>query len=280
MQPVANFSFGRVTLQRTLTEYVTTGLRTYEAMKLGPVWTAGGTWQLTAATKFTPGQQVRRDWNKAVVRTALPSDLDSAAARDGGVGAITAAGLLDSGSGQWAVMRNGTDKELTTVYRDGVLLGTAPATAVAFPVVPERAEYRVVTDVQRQEPGWNTSTKVRTDWRFHSAQGEGRTLLPVLSVDYRLGTDLANSARPMSRTTVGLGVRHPKGLTGPAITKVQLWASYDDGASWRQVRLDGRLNGTIDNPATAGFVSLRTTATDADGNTVDQTVTRAYQIRR
>ncbi|MEU6167027.1 S8 family peptidase [Streptomyces tanashiensis] len=280
MQTVANFSFGRVTLPRTLTEYVTTGLRTYEAMKIGPVWSAGGAWQVTAATKFTPGQQVRRDWNKAVVRTALPSDLDYAAARVGGVGAVAAAGLLDSGSGQWAVMRNGTDKELTTVYRDGVLLGTAPATNVAFPMVPERAEYRLVTDVQRDEAGWNTSTKVRTDWRFHSAQGEGRTLLPVLSVDYRLGTDLANSARTGSRTTVGLDARHPKGLAGPAITKVELWASYDDGASWRKVRLDGRLNGTIDNPAAAGFVSLRVTATDADGNSVDQTVTRAYQVRR
>ncbi|MFF7779002.1 S8 family peptidase [Streptomyces tanashiensis] len=280
MQTVANFSFGRVTLQRTLTEYVTTGLRTYEAMKIGPVWSAGGAWQVTAATKFTSGQQVRRDWNKAVVRTALPSDLDYAAARVGGVGAVAAAGLLDSGSGQWAVIRNGTDKELATVYRDGVLLGTAPATNVAFPMVPERAEYRVVTDVQRDEAGWNTSTKVRTDWRFHSAQGEGRTLLPVLSVDYRLGTDLANSARTRSRTTVGLDARHPKGLAGPAITKVELWASYDDGASWRKVRLDGRLNGTIDNPAAAGFVSLRVTATDADGNSVDQTVTRAYQVRR
>ncbi|MFE5659384.1 S8 family peptidase [Streptomyces sp. NPDC056517] len=280
MQPVANFAFGRMQLQRTLTEYVTTGLRTYEAMKLGPVWTAGGTWQLTAATKLTPGRQARRDWNKAVVRTALPGGLDNAAVRDGAVAGITAAGLLDSGFGQWAVMRNGTDKELTTVYRNGTLLGTAPATAVAFPVVPERAEYRVVTDVQREEAGWNTSTKVRTDWRFHSAQGEGRTLLPVLSVDYRLGTDLANSARTRSRTTVGLGVRHPKGLVGPAVTGVELWASYDDGASWRQVRLDGRLNGTIDNPAAAGFVSLRVTATDADGNSVDQTVTRAYQVRR
>ncbi|KQX57998.1 MULTISPECIES: S8 family peptidase [unclassified Streptomyces] len=280
MQPVANFAFGRMTLQRTLTEYVTAGVRTYEAMKIGPVWSAGGSWQITAPTTLAPGQQVRRDWNKAVVRTALPDGLDFAAVRDGGVGGIGAAGLLDSSTGQWAVMRDGADKELTTVYRDGVLLGTAPSASVAFPVVPERAEYRVVADVQRDDPSWSTSTKVRTDWRFHSAQGEGRTLLPVLSVDYRLGTDLANSARTGSRTTVGLGVRHPKGLAGPAVTGVKLWASYDDGATWRQVRLDDRLNGSVANPATAGFVSLRVTATDADGNSVDQTVTRAYQVRR
>ncbi|MFJ9431790.1 S8 family peptidase [Streptomyces sp. NPDC101490] len=280
MQPVANYLYGRVTLQRTLTEYVTPGLSTGEAMKLGPVWTAGGAWQVTTGTTLAPGQKVRRDWNKAVVRTALPDGLDNAAVRDGALAGIGAVGLLDSGSGRWTALRSGADKELTTVYRDGTLLGTAPSASVAFPVVPERAEYRVVTDVRRDEPGWTTSTGVRTDWRFHSERGEGRTPLPVLSVDYRLGTDLANSARTKSRTSVGLGVRHPKGLTGSKITGVKLWASYDDGASWRQVRLDGALNGRIDNPSAAGFVSLRVTATDADGNSVDQTVTRAYQVRR
>ncbi|MEW1697805.1 S8 family peptidase [Streptomyces sp. NPDC091278] len=280
MQPVANFLYGRVTLQRTLTEYVTPGVSTGEAMKLGPVWTAGGAWQVTTGTTLAPGQKVRRDWNKAVVRTALPDGLDNAAVRDGSLAGIAAVGLLDSGSGRWTALRGGADKELTTVYRDGTLLGTAPSASVAFPVVPERAEYRVVTDVRRGEPGWTTSTEVRTDWRFHSERAEGRTALPVLSVDYRLGTDLANSARTKSRTSVGLGVRHPKGLTGSKITGVKLWASYDDGASWRQVRLDGALNGRIDNPSAAGFVSLRVTATDADGNSVDQTVTRAYQVRR
>ncbi|MFE6103650.1 S8 family peptidase [Streptomyces laurentii] len=278
-QTVAYYSLGRRTQQSTLTEYVTPGVRTAEATKLGPVWEAMGASRMTAESTLRAGQRLTRDWNKAVVRTALPDALNGAAARTGDVGVVMATGLLDSGTGQWVVGRDGaTDKELATVYQDGTLLGTAPSAAVAFPMAAGRAEYRVATDVQRDAPGWATSTKVRTDWRFHSTRGEA--LLPVLSVDYRVGTDLANSARTGSRTTVGLGVRHPKGLAGPKVTGVKLWASYDDGATWRQVRLDGSLNGTIANPSAAGFVSLRVTATDADGNSVDQTVTRAYQVRR
>ncbi|MEV7233347.1 hypothetical protein AB0N06_04990 [Streptomyces sp. NPDC051020] len=75
-------------------------------------------------------------------------------------------------------------------------------------------------------------------------------------------------------------MRYPKGLDGLKLAGAKLWASYDDGTNWQQVRLDDGLNGTIDNPANAGFVSLRVQATDADGDTIEQTATRAYQIRR
>ncbi|MEU7022147.1 S8 family peptidase [Streptomyces sp. NPDC046203] len=294
MQSVAYFSLKRRTMPSTLTEYVTAGVRTAESVRVGPVWTAEGTSLTTEEGKLAAGQRLGRDWNKAVVRTALTSAMEQSAVRVGTVGVVRNVGLLDSGSDQWIAGGNYvTDKESTTVYRDGQLLGTAAAAAVAFPMSPERAEYRLVTDVQRDAAGWTTSPKVHTDWRFHSAQGQGQgqspTLLPVLSVDYRLGTDLANSAGTGSRTTIGLGLRQPKGLTdGPKVTGVKLWASYDDGASWREVRLDGKpsgspngsLSGTIVNPATAGFVSLRVSATDADGNSVDQTVTRAYRVVR
>ncbi|GHB04894.1 S8 family serine peptidase [Streptomyces termitum] len=282
MQTVAYFTHARTVLPRTLTEYVTAGVRTSEAFKLGPVWSAGGASQITADQTFAPGQKVRRDWNRAVVRTALPDGLNAAAQRSGELGVVAAAGLLDSGTSRWSVNRDGaTDKETTTVYRDGVALGSAPYAAVAFPVVPQSAEYRVVTDVRRDGAGWATSTGVRTDWRFRSAGAEGMTVLPVLSVDYRLGTDLTNGARAGSRTQVGLGVRHPKGLAAaPRIASVKLWASADDGTTWREVRLDRGLNGSVANPSKAGFVTLRVTATDAAGNSVDQTVTRAYQVRR
>jgi hypothetical protein len=56
--------------------------------------------------------------------------------------------------------------------------------------------------------------------------------------------------------------------------------STDDGATWREApvsRAGDRWLAQVDNPA-GGFVSLRTKATDTDGNTVDQTVIRAYQV--
>ncbi|MEV4757671.1 hypothetical protein AB0J86_21515 [Micromonospora sp. NPDC049559] len=53
-------------------------------------------------------------------------------------------------------------------------------------------------------------------------------------------------------------------------------ASYDDGATWNRVPVrDGAAR--VRHPAGAGFVSLRATAADGAGNTVRQTVVRAYR---
>ncbi|WP_031166564.1 S8 family serine peptidase [Streptosporangium roseum] len=287
MQTVAYVVSNRIVLPRSRTEYVTADVKTWEAMQVGTVWEAGQAWQQTAPTVLKAGQRVARDWNKAVVRTALPSGLDKSAVRTNGVGVLIASGLLDTAPNQWITGRAFTDKEQATVYRNGELLGSAPSAAVAFPVVPERAEYRVVVDVQRDQPWWTTSTKVNTDWTFRSEGADAGTPLPVLSVDYDLDVDQANSASARSATQVGLGLRYQKGEAGPRITEAKLWTSYDDGTTWHPVKLaargDAAFAGTIRNPASAqagGFVSLRAQATDADGNTVLQTVTRAYQLRR
>ena len=66
------------------------------------------------------------------------------------------------------------------------------------------------------------------------------------------------------------------------LTGLTLDVSYDDGATWQPshvVRLGHHGLALLWHPTTAGFVSLRTSARDAAGNTVTQTVLRAYQIR-
>lgn len=287
MQSMAYQVFSRIVAPRPLTEFVTADVKTWESMQVGTVWEAGQAWQQTAPTVLKAGQRASRDWNKAVVRTALPSTLDNAAIRRAdGLAVVYSGGLFDTAPNQWAMIRAFTDKEKATVYRNGELLGSAPSAAVAFPTVPERAEYRVVVDVQRDQPWWTTSTKVNTDWTFRSERVDATTPLPVLSVDYDLDVDQANSAPVSSALHVGLGLRYPKGMAGPRITEAKLWASYDDGATWQQVAVtaagDAAFTGTIKNPAAAkagGFVSLRAQAVDADGNAVVQTVTRAYQLR-
>ncbi|WP_327088074.1 S8 family peptidase [Nonomuraea sp. NBC_01738] len=277
MQGTAYSMLDRLITPRPFTEYVTAGVRTWESMLAGTPWEAGGPWKLTTPGILKAGERTSRVWNKAVVRTAVV-DANTAAVRDGDTGVVVAGGLVDTAPGQQYVFRAMSDKELTTVYRDGQLLGSAPYVAVAFPMAAERAEYRLVTEVQRSLPEWTTSTKVVTDWRFHSQKAEAAALLPVLTLDYRVDVDPANSARANAWTRVGLGVRYPQGLAGPKLAQVKLWASGDDGVTWQEVRLDRGLNGSIRNPA-GGFVTLRAQASDADGNSVQQTVTRAYQVR-
>jgi hypothetical protein len=58
--------------------------------------------------------------------------------------------------------------------------------------------------------------------------------------------------------------------------------SYDDGATWRLASVKRDRTGwkaTVNHPAGAEFVSLRSSVTDADGNTQRQTITRAYALK-
>ena len=66
---------------------------------------------------------------------------------------------------------------------------------------------------------------------------------------------------------------------GPVQALIQV--SYDDGQTWLPAPI--RQNGDdgvarVHHPAGHGFTSLRTTLTDADGNTTDQTIIRAYRF--
>ncbi|MFC7220881.1 S8 family serine peptidase [Streptomyces polyrhachis] len=264
---------------RTLTEYLTPGVRTWEMVVDGTTREGGVPYRLTKPTVREAGEQTRRDWHKAVVRTAV-WDQEEATVRDEGVGVLYAGGMMDTAPDQEWVYPGFGDTNLTTVYRDGTRLGSAPSTVVAFPMVPERAAYRVVTDVQRDQPGWTTSTAVRTDWRFTSQDTGARTRLPLLQADYGVAVDQGNSARPRTRTAVSLNAHYPLGLAAPKLAQARLWASYDDGATWHAVALDASRRGTITNPAGEGFVSLRAQITTQDGSSVEQTVTRAYQVRR
>jgi hypothetical protein len=69
------------------------------------------------------------------------------------------------------------------------------------------------------------------------------------------------------------------------VTGARIWASFDDGGTWKEVTvdgLDGRFTGTVKHPAlggTTGYVSLRYEITDAAGGKLEQTVIRAYALK-
>jgi hypothetical protein len=72
----------------------------------------------------------------------------------------------------------------------------------------------------------------------------------------------------------------------PAITETQAWVSFNDGGTWRKIDLvaleTGALQATVTHPRmenTTGAVSLRVRAVDAAGNSVDQTLYRAYGLK-
>jgi hypothetical protein len=52
--------------------------------------------------------------------------------------------------------------------------------------------------------------------------------------------------------------------------------SYDDGRTWTPAKAVGGTHLSLDHPARPGTVSLRAKLTDRDGNTLVQTINRAY----
>lgn len=138
------------------------------------------------------------------------------------------------------------------------------------------AAYRL--EMHSERAAW-LSTKTDIAWTFRSGQTSGQVPLPLWTVGFSPNVDQYNSvcggvvhAVPVTVTPqAGAAVGSPASLT--------VEASFDDGATWRQVPVVGGA-AKIPHPRGGGFVSLRATAADSAGNTVTQTVIRAYRHHR
>jgi len=166
-----------------------------------------------------------------------------------------------------------------TVYRDGTALGTTPVTEFAEYSVPDAdAAYRVVADARQSDASWTLSTVVDAEWTFHSSSAGDGKALPMLTTRFDPAVDVHNVAPGNRRFSFPAYVVRQD---GPAqVTALTVDVSYDDGATWQpaDVRRDhDHWTVTVRHPRT-GYASLRSRATDADGNQLAQTVIRAYQI--
>ncbi|MEU5940249.1 S8 family serine peptidase [Micromonospora sp. NPDC047548] len=109
-----------------------------------------------------------------------------------------------------------------------------------------------------------------------------------LYLGYDFDLDLDNTLPAGTRRQVTVAGYHSPYLTGPEPTlkSLKLWLSFDDGKHWKQVTTqaarDGTYTATFDHPAlskTTGAVSVRAEGVDSAGNTVTQTITRAYGLK-
>ncbi|WP_406259794.1 S8 family serine peptidase [Actinacidiphila glaucinigra] len=190
----------------------------------------------------------------------------------------------DSGGHAGVVWADG-DTSKVSLYQGTQLIGeTANDGIFSVEGLPtERLPYRLVVEGNRNLPGRPYSTRTRTDWGFTSGTTDYTALspLPLIQLDYAVATDL--SGRAGRRSAVSVTPSHLKGVTdGGTIRTVTLDVSYDDGATWH--RTTSRHKGaawtaSLNAPSKARFASLRATAKDAKGNTVSQTVIRAFGLK-
>jgi len=182
-----------------------------------------------------------------------------------------------------------------------VLADEQDVTDVQVPVPAGAAPYRLVYDQTRQAPWFGLSPVSHTEWTFtseHSATntipdtalcldenfelGDACTALSLLTLNYRLGTNLSGAMRP-GPASLRLDVGHT--AFGPAITvsSARVSVSFDGGRTWARAATRslgaGAYRATWINPrSAAGPIVLRVEATDAAGSTISQTVQQPYTI--
>jgi len=153
----------------------------------------------------------------------------------------------------------------TELRRDNEVVGYAGLWQGTFAAPARDGRYALTLDAARDTLA--LSTNMHTTWEF-SAANEGR--LPLLEVDYALPVDLRNSWKAGVSMPAKFTASRPSGT----LRELHAYASFDDGANWVPVKSIVPAGGKPE-----GYVSLRVVATDTDGNSVDQTVLRAYRLR-
>jgi hypothetical protein len=171
-----------------------------------------------------------------------------------------------------------TDTGSTTLSSNGELLGRNDVPGIAgFDLPPRSARYELTVDAAHRQPNWPLTTRVTDRWTFTSGHSGPATPLPLLDVEYDLPLDPTNAA-PAGELTGALRITHQVGADRSRISSVGLEVSYDDGATWRRAHVVRHGDKwTVRIPPGQGFASLRTTAADTAGNTVTETLIRAYR---
>lgn len=245
--------------------------------------------QLGLLTRYTPGRSYREVWNTPVFGPVLVGADDNGPAsvyrehtEISGQGFVVDAALVGDAAGHVGRRRQpGTVR--AALYRDDTLIGeTTIVRGVArFPVPPADSQYRLEAQARHELPGV-LSTDVRVAWTFRSKGidlGDSATLpLWVVRFAPRLETGAAPAGREFP---VPVSVRPQPGSPVGRNRSLTVEVSYDDGQHWTVAPLregDQGRSAVLRHPDTGGHVSLRATAADSAGNTVTQTIVRAYRI--
>ncbi|MBN6056147.1 S8 family serine peptidase, partial [Nonomuraea sp. RK-328] len=265
-------------LPATMTHYRTPGFAWATDITTGTHWVSG-------TSQVLGRRPVTEVWNAAVTGPALGTP---AGDRDGdwlnynvdGILADGRAGLMGGDydiTGTLALARG--EEKLAETDLATCEPGNTDSCRLDVRLPAEAATYTLTASAQRPSA---LSTKVESSWTFRSERTAGPRPLPLTAVRYAPeGLDDNNRAKPGSTTVIPVSLQRNPGAPRAHVTSITLEASFDDGASWRPVRLVRSGSGwtaRLANPAAPGFVSLRAKVTDAAGDRVTQTITRAYAI--
>jgi subtilisin family serine protease len=159
-----------------------------------------------------------------------------------------------------------TKSASTTLYRDGTEIGSTDGFGISATGLPAgKASYKLVATATQEV--WPVSTRMDLEATFASSADQPN--IAIHTVGFQPDVDGNNTM-----------VRKPVTVlpfTAEGVKQVKVQYSDDGGATWKQAPVAG--NKAIFPTPAGNTVSLRSTATDAAGNSTTQTVIAAYTMR-
>ncbi|MFI1481810.1 S8 family serine peptidase [Streptomyces sp. NPDC020747] len=151
-----------------------------------------------------------------------------------------------------------------------------PIELTEYTVPAGDSAYKLTVDASRDPAVYPVSTRVRTEWTFRSATTpeDDTTPLPLSVIRFSPDLSLSSTAKAGKRFKVPFTVQGAAAGQRPA--KLAFEVSYDEGTTWQPTKAVGGTHLSLKHPAKAGSVSLRAKLTDKAGNTLVQTIERAY----
>jgi hypothetical protein len=193
-------------------------------------------------------------------------------------------------SGSYAVYQNGALIEHGNPVSPNSTAGPPPVTLSSKP-----ATIRFVLNATRRGARFPLSPVSQTAWTWRSAPEPGATLppnwvcgfsghhcavQPMMTLNYQVHGLGLNEATAAGRQVIGLTVGHIEPGAPVKVTGAKVQVSFDGGHTWQAATVtpagSGRFTVSFTAPAGAD-VTLRTSATDAAGGSLTETIQDAYR---
>jgi hypothetical protein len=176
------------------------------------------------------------------------------------------------------------DSAYVKIFRNGAKVAEVAEPFAEVEVPRAAGRYRVEMQVKRGAPH-RLSNQVDAAWTFRSGhvRGEEPARLPLSTVRFAPPVDANNVVTAVGKSlTIPVTVERQPGSAAKPVKTLAVEVSFDDGRTWQKVKLTKHGSGwrmPIRHPDQAGYVSLRAASRDRAGNTVEQTVLRAYEFK-
>ncbi|MFF0269137.1 S8 family serine peptidase [Kribbella sp. NPDC004536] len=223
---------------------------------------------------YRAGKPYRERFNAAAF-TAAPDQ----AVRTGGDLYLSASGHSDADGNRGFIA---ADSQSSKLIKDGKVVADSPYFGyIEASGLPAAKTTYTLESTQTQSAG-PSSTRMDLRWTFTSAASAEPARLPLVGIRFQPKVDDHNQAVRRPITVLPVVVDPQDGEQLPAIRKLTVQVSGDDGKTWHDAAVapigHGRYKAIFETPA-GSSVSLRSQLVDGAGNRTDLTVQKAYLLR-